>query len=1151
MSPGNCGRAFGPVLFCAAVVAFAQAPAGPTISQYGSLPTVFEPNQGQTDPQVKFLSRGHGYRLFLTSREAVLTLAGPAANLTLRMKLMGANAAAELEGLDRQPGFSNYFIGSDPRRWRRHVPQYARVRCRQVWRGIDLVYYAHEGQLEYDFEVAPGADPRAIQLAFEGTERVRVDRTGDLVLTARGREVRLRKPVIYQAWEGRRSFVEGGYVLLGPRRVGFRVSQYDPSRALVIDPVFNFSTYLGGSGVDEAYAVAVDSAGQAHIAGRTWSADFPVTSGAARRNAPGGANIFVAKLNPTGTQLVYSTYVGGRYDDAGFGIALDAAGNAYLTGMTSSDDFPTTPGALITRATGAYFFVGFVVKLNPTGSELLYSTYLAGSQDRQDTEAGRGIAVDSSGNAYVTGHASSRDFPTTPGAFQRNYAGRTDAFVAKLNPAGSALVYSTLLGSPSFDSGVSIALDAAGNAFVAGYTRGADFPTTAGAFQRTHRGGAYDVFLAKLNPAGSSLVYSTLLGGSGWDEPRSVAVDAAGSAYVTGHTTSDNFPTTAGAWQPKRAGGPDAFALKLNLKGSALGYSTYLGGSLRDEGYGIALDAAGNAHVAGFTESDDFPQANALQPARGGGRDAFIAKLSPSGVPVYSSFLGGRQSDAAYAVAVDSAGAAYLTGQTCSGNFPTTPGALRAGYAGNCDAFAAKVTDDASAGLLVKILSAASFSGTTLAPESLASAFGDKLATSTATAEPGALPTSLAGTTVTVEDSSGVRRDAQLSYASPQQVNFVVPAGLASGPAKFTVTSGDGTVSRAQVRIAPAAPGLFSANANGQGVAAALLVTAPADGAQLTSPIFRYDAARRQNVAVPLDLRAENAQYVLTLFGTGIRGRAALADVLVKIGGAECDVLYAGAQGEYPGLDQVNVRLPRSLLGRDELSINLSVGGASANVVTVSIGGRPRIVSLSPDTSQAGQTLDVMIEGEYLRDVTALEFTPAAGISVSDLLVTENVISARVAVAADAASGVRRVVAVSPSSNSRWAQFAVLPKPGGTAPFIYRVRFGQAPTGPDSQQALLAGGFEFIDSDGDIRQGDTRATSARLTFTLGGCILEAGGGFLHRPGQTTGKVEFAFQHNFRQAFTSTTSGVVVQLIDAAGNRSNAVEVEQNVLFCGL
>ena len=570
---------------------------------YGKLPLSFEANRGQADPQVRFLSRATGHTLFLAPTEAVLMLRSrervnryslnvkraphdattqppddstarrPNDSATqrpnestiephndstvLRMSFVGANPKTRMEGQEGLPGKANYFLGNDPKKWRTHVPTYAKVHYQDLYPGIDLIYYGNQRQLEHDFVVRPGADPGSIALSFQGADKVEVDAQGDLVLHTAAGAIRQRKPVIYQEVAGLRRDIAGGYLLREKRTVGFKVDKYDPSRPLIIDPVLIYSTYLGGSSSDVAGGIAVDAAGNAYVTGGILSTDFPTTAGAFQTTLGGDLDAFVTKLNPTGSALVYSTFLGGSAFDEGLGIAVGAAGNAYVTGDTRSTNFPITAGAFQTTLGGSAG--AFVTKLNPAGSALVYSTYLGGSNN----DDGKGIAVDLTGNAYVTGDTDSSNFPTTAGAFQTTLGGDGgDAFVTKLNPAGSALIYSTYLGGSGLDRGLGVAVDASGNAYVTGDTRSTNFPTTAGAFQTTLDGFA-DAFVTKLNPTGSALIYSTYLGGISFDEGLGIAVDSSGNAYVTGDTTSADFPTTTGAFQASAGGALDVFVAKF------------------------------------------------------------------------------------------------------------------------------------------------------------------------------------------------------------------------------------------------------------------------------------------------------------------------------------------------------------------------------------------------------------------------------------------------------------------------------------------------------------------------------------------------------------------------------------------------------------
>jgi hypothetical protein len=585
-------------------------------------------------------------------------------------------------------------------------------------------------------------------------EPMRIAGNGDLLIRASGGEVRLRRPVAYQEggagqmWRTNRKgprtrdqgqgttdrglltsdsrhsslitrhFLECRYVLTGNNQVHFEISKYNKSKPLIIDPVLTYSTYLGGSGYDHASAIAVDSSGNAYITGHTDSLDFP-TSGPAQPSSGGGTcgmspdvypcfDVFVTKLSASGSSVVFSTYLGGSGDDHGTGIALDSSGNAYVTGYTDSDDFPVAHAFLPQYAGGncgsattpVPCHEAFITKLNVTGSALAYSTFLGGTE--QDLAGG--IAVDSAGEATVVGSTSSADFPTTSGAFQGSFAGGTlDAFVTRLDASGSRAVFSTYLGGSAEDRGLGIALDPSGNVYVTGSTASQDFPASH-ALQPGNAGGTCgsatspapctDAFVAKLDATGTSVAYSTYLGGTGGDSGNAIAVDSSGAAYVAGMTTSGDFPVTSGAYQLTGGGvSVDAFVAKIKPDGSALAYSTYLGGIGQEAAYGIALDSAGQTYVTGYVNGDGFPVASPVQARSGGFYDAYLAKLNAVGSDViFSTYLGGSGDEMGQGIAVGSAGNAFVAGGTFSVDFPANS-AFQAAYGGGSyDAFAAKIS---------------------------------------------------------------------------------------------------------------------------------------------------------------------------------------------------------------------------------------------------------------------------------------------------------------------------------------------------------------------------------------------------------------------------------------------------------------------------
>jgi len=690
------------------------------VEAYGNLPISFEANTGQADSRVRFLSRGPGYTLFLTSDEAVLALPAPHGKsdrsvdpdnpTVMRMRLVGANTAATISGAEELPGKSNYFRGNDPNRWRTGIPTYAKVRYHAVYPGVDLLYYGNQGRIEYDFVVAAGSDPRIIKLEFEqathganqrmdGMAPLSIDQRGDLVVSLNGSEIRLHKPTAYQlttghkARVGSRHLVDAHYVLRSDGHVGIRLASYDTTKAVIIDPVLTYATRLGGSsGVINA-VIAADAAGNVYVSGTTGAFDFPVVN-----QIPGACQgtcstsfetVYITKINAAGNALVYSSLIGGSTLDEGFGIAVDGLGNAYLSGSTSSSDFPQVnpiPGACVgTCGTGAGD--AFVTKVNAAGDALVYSSLLGGSNN----DSAFAVAVDASGDAYVTGPTDSVDFPQVnpiPGAclgtcgtnpFPQN------AFVTKINAAGNAIVYSSYLAGSGFTEAFGIAADSAGNAYVSGVTQSADFPRVnqiTGICSGTCGTGSSDGFVTKISAQGTSVAYSSVFGGSGFDIGFGVAVDGSGNAYLTGTTESSDFPQINPIKKacPKGCGSGlvgDAFVIKINNGGSSAAYSSLLGGDQDDEGTGIAVDAAGNAYVIGFTRSPNFPSVRPIKAACLGtcgkttAAKVFAVNVSAaSSALVYSTLIGGSDTDEGQGIAVDSAGNAYLTGFTQSADFP-------------------------------------------------------------------------------------------------------------------------------------------------------------------------------------------------------------------------------------------------------------------------------------------------------------------------------------------------------------------------------------------------------------------------------------------------------------------------------------------------
>lgn len=666
----------------------------------GSL--AFEPNQGQADPCARFLVHGRTFSLFLTDRDSVLALSenqpaksrprsAPSRMRMVRVHLEGTGRYLQWQGEGLLPGVSNYFIGNDPKQWRVRIPHYARVEAHEVYPGIDMVYYGREGRLEYDFIVKPGGDPSRIGLAFESPGKGRLDNQGNLVLVPGDLGAVFQKPRVYQGSGAGRREVKGRYVRAGKGRIGFELGPYDKGLPLVIDPVLAYSTYLGGSGNDAGYGVAVDGAGNAYVVGSTSSANFPL-QGPYQGLMAGTNDAFVTKVNPNGNGLVYSTYLGGSVNEAALSVALDGAGNAYVTGSTTSGNFPVV-GAIQPVNPDPNGVVSFVTKLNSPGTGIIYSTYLGGTGGTDDA---RGIAVDGGGNAYVTGDTDSANFPTLA-PIQPSFTGINNAFVSKINAAGNAFAYSTFLGGTNGqDEGRGIAVDGAGNAYVTGIAGSSNFPTVnpVQAALGGPPGSATNAFLTKVNAAGTAWVYSTFLGGNSYDGGLSVAVDGAGNAVVAGYAASANFPLqnplfTLATMAP---GVTHAFLAKFNPAGNGLVFSTAFGGNQGDVGRAVALDAAGNPVLAGETNSTNFPLQNPIQAAPGPG---FVAQVNAAGsVLLFSTYISGL----AQGVVLDANGDLYAAGYT-GGNLVTTAGAFQTQFGGGItsgftlplDAFALKI----------------------------------------------------------------------------------------------------------------------------------------------------------------------------------------------------------------------------------------------------------------------------------------------------------------------------------------------------------------------------------------------------------------------------------------------------------------------------
>jgi hypothetical protein len=763
------GRAHSSQLIASNHTAASAQPAAPLsaaqkqnlTSAYGTLPLAFEANQGQTAPEVRYLAHGQSYQLFLTNQEAVLSLRQSSAASTksargaatvaarmhhkpnasvktsvLRMHFDDANPAAEIAGTKQLPGKTNYFIGNDPKKWHTDVPSYEAVRYQGIYPGVDMLFYGRQRRLEYDIIVAPGADPKAIALSISGARKLELNSQGDVMMSVAGGNVALQKPVVYQEVNGQRREIAGNYTIASDHQIRFAVAAYDHTQALTIDPVLNYSTYVGGEGFDAANGIALDSGGNAYIAGDTTSTSFP------QMNAEGGTpgdiavgTVFVSELNPGGTALLYSTYLGGSgngsFGEGADAIALDTASppNIYVTGFTGSPDFPPSTavppfmaGPPASAATGG---AAFITKLAPTASgtaQLAYSSYLGG-----DTfDEGHSVAVDATGNAYIAGETISTNYPTAGTQISTGLTSPAgNAFLTVINTTTTgALIYSTYLGGSGpgsnflgfGDIAYGVTVDATSHAYVVGGTTSTDFPTAGTAIAGSAACGVNtngSAFLSVINTTAGTLGYSHCLSGNtaevafGVSLGTGVPAVVTQVAYITGSTASSNFPHTVGAIPPPaNVTQGVVFVSLVNPLTGTLQYSTFFGGTASDSGNSITSDSSGNAYVTGETGSADFPiTQGALQEARNNPNGtAFVSKISPNGLGLtdldYSTYFGGSGNGSGFA---DSGagiglfgGNVYIAGQAASpatgaNPFPVTSGSFQTTLNGSTNAFVAEL----------------------------------------------------------------------------------------------------------------------------------------------------------------------------------------------------------------------------------------------------------------------------------------------------------------------------------------------------------------------------------------------------------------------------------------------------------------------------
>jgi uncharacterized protein (TIGR03437 family) len=784
-------------------------------------PVAFEPNVGQTDAHARYLAHAGRTTLWLTPRGAVLSVAaGPdrkSGTAIVELRFQGGNQAPRIDGEDLRPGVSNYFVGRDSSNWHTGVPQFGKVRYRNVYPGIDVVFYGNAQDLEYDFVVQPGADPSKIRLTFDGADSIAADAGGDLTVKIGSVEIRSRKPRIYQRSAHGDKLVDGGYVVLGKRRAGLAIDRYDPNETLVVDPVLTYATFFGGGGTDSANSMAMDAEGNLWVTGSTNSSNFPLKNRGFYPNTNSTDLAFVSKFNPALSgynSLLYSTFLGGSTSDEAFGIALDKSGNAYVTGRTLSLDFPmkhafqntfsTTQNCTDSSGNASICHHAFISEITADGKSLVYSSYLGGSYQ----DEAFGIAVDTNGTAYITGQTYSKDFPTAGTPYQSAIKGSADCFLSEIAANGTSLAYSTYYGGTAADTANAIAVKAPGVVVIAGTTLSTDLPMSSNAYQSTasyakNTSGTNpsDAFVAEftVTQGTGGLTYATYLGGAdGSTLGSAVTVDSAGIIYVTGSTNADDYPVTSGAFHTKYAGstsidgyaGPgDAFITKLNPSGSGSGqlvYSTYMGGALDDQGFGIAVDPAGIITLVGQTDSYGFPVTpDAFQRYDSGPsptEQGFVSRFDPSksGMAslLYSTYLGGSSGDALFAVAVDPTGTfVAVAGSVSSTNAPVTPSGYQQTFGGGAsDAYVAEFNLSETEPTLVSVANAASLTDTGLSPGLIFTLKGSgigPLVGQNGEISNGTMTTKLAGVEVFVNGFA-----APLLYVQAFQINAVVPFEL-------------------------------------------------------------------------------------------------------------------------------------------------------------------------------------------------------------------------------------------------------------------------------------------------------------------------------------------------------------------------------------
>ncbi|MBI1357716.1 MAG: hypothetical protein GC160_25520 [Acidobacteria bacterium] len=886
---------------------------------------LFEQNLGQAPTEARFVARGPAVRAAFTPDRAVLRLtprSKPAETITLRF--LDGSSAVRISGDDRRIEKRNYLRASGAVS---DIPTFGRIRYENLYPGVDLVFYEKAGRLEYDYILQPGASLELVRFEVSGAATIEAD-GGALRILGENTEILQQAPRAFQGG----SEVPVEYVSLGSNRFGFRVEDHDPDAELVIDPVVDYSSYLGAGDDDFANAVAVGEDGAAYLTGRTDSSDFVVSSGALLPQFGGDeADAFVTKFDAGGSQILWSTFYGSESTDFANDIAVNSAGEVYITGWTESQNLPVD-GFQTEYAGNADCFVA---KLNPDGASLAFATYLG----HGDEDSCNAIALDDAGAAFVAGYTKSVDFPVSDGSYQSNKSSGRDAFVVKLSANGGGFAWGSFVGGIGDDTANDLTIDANGVIYLVGDTTSTDFPVTDDAYQNILSGGR-DAFLTKLNADGAGIAYSSLFGGAAEDLALGVTLGPQGDIYFVGEAGSADLPRTIEPIQNVFGGGDsDAFVAMFDPTGRLPMLATFLGGDGRDFANDVVVDESGRIFLAGATDSSNFSLTeNAVLPEYRGKLDAFVAQWEGAGVGVlHSSYYGGENDDEARGLALSSDGRLYVAGYTRSNNFPLTDDAYQNTFNEDdlnpledppAEAFLVRVSPSEGEAAFTTV-SSASFRPGAVTAGSIVTGFGTDLAAQDESATALPLPTNLGGIEVRLVDQFDNETPAEIFFVSSGQVNFLVPEGLAPERYEVEVVKNGAVVSRGFVQVGAVAPGLFSADMSGSGPAAALI--AQRSGTTVTNdPIFMQNAQGGVDL-VAIDVSSAD-ESVLELFGTGISGAT---DVQALVDGRSAPVLFAGPQGEFVGLDQVNVQLPGDFAGAGEVTVQLVADGVASNAVRI------------------------------------------------------------------------------------------------------------------------------------------------------------------------------------------------------------------------